>query len=200
LLFFIVIFFGIFFYKDYMRYLFTKRIWLVVILLTLFSAAIYEFALKIPKDFIPSEEQNQFTVFVELSSGVKLDLANKVAKEAEQKVSETKELKDIVENISSKVEGWSIKVFVTLVPKSDRKFTTEEVINILRKNLKDVGREYDGFVYFSKNRSAADASGFEPPLDSSPDRPDEFDTVSFSSFDDEGVCRRVVNDVESAHV
>ncbi|MFC1512724.1 efflux RND transporter permease subunit, partial [bacterium] len=91
-----------------------------------------------------------FVVFIELASGVQLDIANKVAKETETLIKETKDVSDIIKSMSTKTEGWSTKIYITLMPRADRNFSTPEVIDKLRKRLKNIGKDYDGFVYFSE--------------------------------------------------
>ncbi|MFC1484833.1 efflux RND transporter permease subunit [bacterium] len=150
--FFLLSVFGVLFYKDFVRKLLHKRRKFIVIIFCflIFGFSFFEFSRRIPKDFITSEESEQFTVFVELASGVKLDIANHTAKNVERIIRQTKELKGSIKTVSSKIEGWSAKVFVTLVESEKRDISTSEAIDILREKLKDIGKDYDGFVYFSE--------------------------------------------------
>lgn len=125
--------------------------WIVIgVSLVLCTASLYEFLQRMPKDFVSSAEERQFTVFVELASGVKLSIANNVAKQAEKIIADTPELKGILSSMSTKTEGWSTKIYVTLVSRAQRPYTTQQVIDFLRPRLEHVGAEYDGFVYFSE--------------------------------------------------
>ncbi|MBK8652229.1 MAG: hypothetical protein IPN23_11060 [Elusimicrobia bacterium] len=43
----------------------------------------------------------------------------------------------------SRIEGWSSRVDVTLVHRAERRWTTEQVRDLLREKLKNVGRDRD---------------------------------------------------------
>jgi len=122
-----------------------------------FAAALGVFLWTLPKDFMASSEQSEFVVFVELDTGVRLDISNRVVKEVEETVRDFAETKDAVRNVSSKVEGWSSKVYVTLASVSERRLTTQEVIDRLRpavdKVMEKYAKEYKAFSYFSEPRS-----------------------------------------------
>lgn len=123
-------------------------------LFILFSISIYAYMYHIDKEYLASAEQNEFTIFVELPSGTKLDISDKVVAEIEGKLNELPELKKVVKSTQSRVEGWSSKIYVSLLEKKDRARTTPEIIAILRPQLKSIGKEYDSFVYFSEPQSS----------------------------------------------
>jgi len=64
------------------------------------------------------------------------------------------EVKNVVKTVSSRVEGWSSKIYVTLAPATERTRTAQDVIDALRPRLKSIGQEYDAFVYFSEPQSS----------------------------------------------
>jgi HAE1 family hydrophobic/amphiphilic exporter-1 len=107
------------------------------------------------RDFQTSGALDEFVVFVELSSGAKLDVSNAVVTDIERVLASDPEIAPAVLTAVSRVEGWSSKVYVTLVPRAERRRTTEQVRDLLRVKLKNVGRDRDGnaFVHFSSPRT-----------------------------------------------
>jgi hydrophobic/amphiphilic exporter-1 (mainly G- bacteria), HAE1 family len=108
------------------------------------------------RDFQPSAgELDEFTVFVELSSGVRLSVSDAVVKEIERKVLDHPLAGPCVKTLVSRVEGWSSKLYVTLKPRAARDLSTQEVVAVLREALKEAGREKDdnAFVHFSSPQS-----------------------------------------------
>jgi hydrophobic/amphiphilic exporter-1 (mainly G- bacteria), HAE1 family len=106
------------------------------------------------KDFMGSTEQDEFIIFVELPAGAKLEISDQVVADVEKVLSETPEIKDVVKTAAARVEGWSSKVYVTLVPQGERKRTVQEIIDELRPKVVDLGAVYDSFIYFSEPSSS----------------------------------------------
>lgn len=102
---------------------------------------------KIDKDFSMGGESNKFTIFIELPSGAKLEKSDETVKIVEDYLSKLPE----VENYSSRIEGWSSKVYVTLVDQSLRDKTVVAMIDQIRErfqHLKDV------FIHFQRDSEA----------------------------------------------
>lgn len=122
-----------------------------------FAAALATFVKVLPKDLMASSEQNEFIVFVELDTGVRLDISNDIVQEVERTVRDFGPVKDTIKNVSSKVEGWSSKVYVTLKDRTERRESTQDVIDKLRpevdKVLEKYADQYKAFCYFSEPRS-----------------------------------------------
>jgi HAE1 family hydrophobic/amphiphilic exporter-1 len=122
-----------------------------------FSFAIFIFLFTLPKDFMASSEQNEFVIFVELDTGVRLDISNRAVEDVEKIVRDAPITKRAIRNVSSKVEGWSSKVYVTLNDLAERQMSTQEVINALRpeveKAIETYAKEYKAFCYFSEPRT-----------------------------------------------
>jgi len=114
------------------------------------SAYIYQFHLE--KEFLGETEHKEFIIFVELPSGTKLDISDKVVADVEREINTLPEIKEMVKTVSARIEGWSSKIYVTLVPKSKRTRTVQGVIEELRPRLKKIGGEYEAFIYFSEPR------------------------------------------------
>ncbi len=153
---FLVLFLGLLMLSRYsvaLEFCLEHRKYVLGIIGVLFVCAALIFTFKLPKDFMAASEQSEFTIFIELASGVKLDISNDVVKEVESKIQSMADIKSSIKNISSKIEGWSSKIYVTLVPQSERRDSTQEIIDKLRSRLKHIGEKYDTFIYFSEPQS-----------------------------------------------
>ena len=107
------------------------------------------------REFASNVEEDQFTIFIELPAGVKLDISNIVVQSVEEKLKNIKDISPLIENSVSRIEGWSSKVYVTLVPTPEQKNkTVDNVISRLRQELVNIGKEYSAFIYFSEPSSS----------------------------------------------
>jgi len=136
--------------KGYLRIL-TKTLRLRYLFITLalvvFLAAVIFLASKIEREFVGTTEQQDFTIFVELPTGAKLDISD-------QAVSGIEKLLETIPEIlhfSSRIEKWSSKIYVKLVPLKQRTRTTKEIIEDLRTRVEDVERKYrEAFIYIEE--------------------------------------------------
>ncbi|MDP8230290.1 MAG: efflux RND transporter permease subunit [Candidatus Gorgyraea atricola] len=102
---------------------------------------------KLDKEFMAGTEEGRFTMFVELEPGAKLDITDKMVKEIEELLLEVPEIK----TFTSRVEPWSSKVYVKLLPLAKRGRSTKAVIDDIRALAKTVEHRYKGgFIYFSE--------------------------------------------------
>lgn len=124
--------------------------WRYVVVTVAFFAMVlaFKFIGTLEKELLASSEEGKFTVFVELPSGAKLELSDKVVKDVEEILSKMPE----VQTVSSRVEGWSSKVYVDLVQPEKRDKTVEQVIEELRPQFKNLGEAERAFIYFSESR------------------------------------------------
>jgi len=138
------------FYKFYRRFLSIFVRYRYFFLLAAFLAFVMSVALvapKLPKEFIGTTEQEDFTIYVELPTGAKLGISDDAVKKIEELVSGMPEVK----SVSSRIEPWSSKVFVKLVPLTQRTQTTKEVINSLRPKVQEVEKIFkEAFIYFEE--------------------------------------------------
>jgi HAE1 family hydrophobic/amphiphilic exporter-1 len=138
------------FYRFYRRFLSICIRWRYFFLTAAFVAFIVTAFLvlpKIPKEFVGMAEQEDFTIYVELPTGAKLSVSDDAVKKIEELVSGMPEVK----SVSSRIEPWSSKVFVKLVPLAQRTQTTKEVINSLRPRVQEVEKLYtEAFIYFEE--------------------------------------------------
>jgi HAE1 family hydrophobic/amphiphilic exporter-1 len=107
------------------------------------AASVFLFT-KMPADYLGSTEQNKFTVFIEMPTGVKLDVSNEAVKKVEAAVKDIPEVK----TMTSRIEAWSSKVYVELVPSTERKRSNTQVIEEIRSKT---GRMDPAFIYFQED-------------------------------------------------
>ncbi len=125
-------------------YVLRNRRRVVAVALVLFAISIFLF-LKLGMEFLGTTEQNKFTVFIELPTGAKLDVTDKIVKKVEALVKEVPEVK----TFSSRVEPWSSKVYVELVGLTQRKRSVQEVIESLRPKVE---KFKPAFIYFEEEQ------------------------------------------------
>lgn len=98
---------------------------------------------RMPVEYMGSTEQNKFTIFIEMPTGTRLDITNDTVKRMEKILSGMSEVKDT----TSRVEPWSSKVYVELVPATQRKRSISQVIETLRPQA---ARLKPAFIYFEE--------------------------------------------------
>ncbi|MBI3318375.1 MAG: efflux RND transporter permease subunit, partial [Candidatus Omnitrophica bacterium] len=121
--------------------------WAVAALALFICAASWQIYQTIPKEFLGTAEAEDFTVFVELPSGAKLEISDEAVGKIE------KVLKDVpeVKSVSARVEPWSSKVYVKLVPLAERSRSTKDVIDSLRPQVEEVEKGFrEAFIYFEE--------------------------------------------------
>ncbi len=106
-------------------------------------AVSFFFLLQLGTEYLGSTEQNKFTIFVEMPTGVRLEASDKVVKKVENLVRTIPEVK----NVSARIEGWSSKVYVELVKSDKRKRTVKEVEEAIRK---ETDKMHPAFIYFQE--------------------------------------------------
>ena len=94
-------------------------------------------------EYLGSTEQNKFTAFVEMPTGTRLDVSDKAVKKVEDLAKKVPEVK----NVSSRIEPWSSKVYVELVPSGERKRSVNDVIESLRQETNKI---HPAFIYFQQ--------------------------------------------------
>jgi HAE1 family hydrophobic/amphiphilic exporter-1 len=108
----------------------------------------------LPKEFLGGGGQDEFIIFVELPSGSKLDVSDKVVSAVETEINALPEVKNVIKTVSTRVEGWSSKIYVTLNKGYERTRSAQDIIGELRPKLKSIGAQYQAFIYFSEATSA----------------------------------------------
>ncbi len=133
-------------YQGYLAYALRKRYVFTVSAFAVFFVSLY--VLKgIDREFLGQTEQGKFTIYARLEAGAKLEKSDEMIKEIEDLLS----THPAIQNFSSRIEGWSSRVYVSLLPIDERSVTTEGVIEWLRPRLKEIEKRYrGGFIYFSE--------------------------------------------------
>jgi len=130
------------FYKSSISVVLSLR-YLIVILVGLCFALALKESKKLEKEFIGIAEQNKFTIHIEMPTGTRLDVSDKVVAKVEHLASRLPEVK----TATSKVEPWSSKIYVELVPLNKRRKTTAEVMDTLRPFT---DRMEPAFIYYEE--------------------------------------------------
>ena len=89
--------------------------------------------MRLDKEFIGSTQQSDFTIFIRMPTGTKLEVSDLACKKVEEVLKTVPEVK----NMSSRVEPWISKVYVKLIPLTARKKSTKEVIESIRSQKLD---------------------------------------------------------------
>ncbi|MFH1858318.1 MAG: efflux RND transporter permease subunit, partial [Candidatus Omnitrophota bacterium] len=131
------------FYRSLNRIALRFRYLCVLFSVLMFSLCIYIAVFKIDKEFLQTTEENDFTVFIELPTGAKLDISDKIVTQVEGILKDIPEVK----TFQSRVERWSSKIYVTLVPLDQRDKTNAGVIEELRPLVEDLE---PAFIYFEE--------------------------------------------------
>ncbi|MCB4755986.1 MAG: efflux RND transporter permease subunit [Elusimicrobia bacterium] len=130
------------------RFIEYRRLGLGLIALT-FLLALTVFQFHIEKNFSAGSEANEFIVFVELPSGKALDVSDRIVGEVEKAIQSDKKLAGNVQTLTTRVEGWSSKIYVTLTSPRKRTLSVQAMIDRLRPLLANVGRAHEAFIYYS---------------------------------------------------
>ena len=141
--------------RKYYRHLLVRglrsRYLVAFVTLVLFCGALYVLVFRIEKEFVGTADQQDFTIFIELPTGAKLDISDQAVSGIEKILETVPEVKQF----SSRIEKWSSKVYVKLVPLDQRTRATKEVIEDLRARVEDVERKFrEAFIYFEEAEEA----------------------------------------------
>jgi HAE1 family hydrophobic/amphiphilic exporter-1 len=98
---------------------------------------------KLEKEFIGIAEQNKFTIFIEMPTGTRLEVSDKIVNKVEEIASRLSEVK----TLTAKVEPWSSKIYVELVPLIKREKSTAQIINELRPLTDELD---PAFIYYEE--------------------------------------------------
>ncbi|MBU1084579.1 MAG: efflux RND transporter permease subunit, partial [Candidatus Omnitrophica bacterium] len=125
-------------------FVFRRRFMMLSIAGVLFAGAIYLYG-SMGKEYMGTTEQNRFTIFIEMPTGVKLDSSDETVRMVEEMLKEVPEVK----NFTARVEGWSSKIYVDLVGLKERRRSVSDVMDSLRPK---VARLQPAFIYFEEEQ------------------------------------------------
>lgn len=135
------------FYKRLLIKSLRWRYFMVLVAAVLFCAALCLLVFGIEKEFIGTADQQDFTIYVELPTGAKLNVSDSAVAAIEKILETVPEIKQF----SSRIEKWSSKIYVKLTPLGQRTRSTNEVVDDLRTRVEDVERRYrEAFIYFEE--------------------------------------------------
>ena len=129
-------------YKKVISGCLSLRYLIIVLALVAFMFAL-QASRKLEKEFIGIAEQNKFTVFIEMPTGTRLEVSDKVVSKVEQIVCGFPEVK----TATAKIEPWSSKIYVELFPLNKRKKSTGQIINQLRPLTDNLD---PAFIYYEE--------------------------------------------------
>lgn len=129
-------------YKKVISGCFSLRYLIIVLALVAFMFAL-QASRKLEKEFIGIAQQNKFTVFIEMPTGTRLEVSDKVVSKVEQIVCGFPEVK----TATAKIEPWSSKIYVELFPLNKRKKSTGQIINQLRPLTENLD---PAFIYYEE--------------------------------------------------
>lgn len=130
--------------KKILVFILRRRFLIFGIVLAVFIGCLF-LSTRLGREFIGTTEQNKFTIFIEMPTGAKLDVSDKTVKEVEGLLKEVPEVK----TFTARVEPWSSKVYVELLPLGRRKRTVAEVVEGLRPKM---ARIRPAFIYFEEEQ------------------------------------------------
>jgi len=130
--------------KKLLVFVLRKRVGMFLLIFLLFLLSLFV-ATRIGREFIGTTEQNKFTVFIEMPTGTKLDISNSVVGEVEKLLEKIPEVKIF----TARVEPWSSKIYVELLPMGQRKKTVAAIIESLRPKT---ARIKPAFIYFEEEQ------------------------------------------------
>ena len=137
-------------YRRLLKNVLKLRLFVVMLVVAIFLGALAVFIFLIPKEFIGSAQEEDFTVFVELPTGAKLDISNQAVHDLEKILAQNKAIK----TFSSRIEPWSSKIYVKLVSAKERTQPTAQIIEKMRPAVKEVENKYkEAFIYFEQPQS-----------------------------------------------
>ncbi|MFH1868005.1 MAG: efflux RND transporter permease subunit [Candidatus Omnitrophota bacterium] len=123
------------------------RYLIMIISFLLFAVSVYVLWFVIEKEFVGATEQQDFTIFIELPTGAKLEISDEAVSGIERILETIPE----IERFSSRVEKWSSKIYVKLIPLAKRTRSTKEIVDDIRVRVEDVERKYrEAFIYLEE--------------------------------------------------
>jgi len=133
---------ALYFYQGIVSRCLSWRYVIVGLTLIVF-ALIFQQARKLEKEFIGVAEQNKFTVFIEMPTGTRLDITDKIVARVEEIISRQPGIK----TMTAKIEPWSSKIYVELLPLDKRELSTGEIIENLRPQTQKIE---EAFIYYEE--------------------------------------------------
>jgi HAE1 family hydrophobic/amphiphilic exporter-1 len=129
-------------YKNLIAKCIALRYPIIIVALVLFALTLQQ-SRKLEREFIGIAEQNKFTIFIELPTGTKLEISDKIVKQVEEIVKRVPEIK----TSTAKIEPWSSKIYAELVPLDKRTKSVAQIIASLRPYTEKLE---PAFIYYEE--------------------------------------------------
>ncbi len=130
------------YYQKFLAHCLSFRYLMLVLALIAFGF-IFQQGRKLEREFIGVAEQNKFTVFIEMPTGTRLEVSDKIVSQVEEIIARRPEIK----TFTAKIEPWSSKIYVELLPMNRRKLSAAEVIEKLRPYTEKIE---PAFIYYEE--------------------------------------------------
>jgi len=101
---------------------------------------------RLEKEFIGLPQEDKFTVFVQLPTGTRIEVTNRIVKKIESFIEKFRQEGE-VKNYTTHIEPYSAKIYVQLSSRRKRKKEVSQIINELRKKTKKLE---PAFIYYEE--------------------------------------------------
>jgi HAE1 family hydrophobic/amphiphilic exporter-1 len=132
-------------YKRSLDFILSFR-YIVVGVAILGTISVFILAQKLEKEFIGMPEEDKFTIFIQLPTGTRIEVTDKIVKRVESLIEEYRKNKE-VKNYSTHIEPYSAKIYVQLGPIERRQKDTSQIIEELRKKTDTIE---PAFIYYEE--------------------------------------------------
>jgi len=101
---------------------------------------------RLEKEFIGLPQEDKFTVFVQLPTGTRIEVTNRIVKKIESFIEKFRQEGE-VKNYTTHIEPYSAKIYVQLSSRRKRKKEASQIIDELRKKTKKLE---PAFIYYEE--------------------------------------------------
>ena len=129
-------------YRNLLAFTLRFRFLFISLMLILFLISGFIF-IKRGSELWGGTDEKEFTIFIEMPTGTKLKKTDEIVKRVEKMLMEFPEVK----MVTSRVKPWSPRINVKLEPRRMRRRSTQQIIDILRKEVEKIEK---AFIYFKE--------------------------------------------------
>ncbi|MBN1587282.1 MAG: efflux RND transporter permease subunit [Candidatus Omnitrophica bacterium] len=140
------------FFTWILRVFVRSRYLVILVIIAGFAATVLLMGSKLKKELAAGTSERQFTIFIELATGVKLDLTDEVVADVEQVLQDREQFPEI-ETVSARVEPWSSKIYVKIKPREDIERSPQQVIDAIKPFTEEIEKKYynvRAFIFFEE--------------------------------------------------
>lgn len=121
------------FYKKCIDFALKKRYFFIIAMAVLLVLGFVQIA-HLGREFIGIDEQDRFTVYVQMPSGTKIEMSDAVVGKVEAVLDSIPEIKDH----TSRIKGWSSQIYVELKPYKSSSRSADAVIEEIRRKTQNM--------------------------------------------------------------